>query len=196
MQKAKTVYKLPTKTSEKNTSAPRESDKQKIGIPPPSPGMVNEVKQELAKEAVKQSLEQEERLKNLTRESQHVLYKCQTVFPFDFFPDVISIEPTQVNVRKKTFYGTDHLLTIPIKNISDVHLQTTPFFSSLQFVDRSYAENTLTVDYLRTADAERVRKIVQGLIIAMGEAVDVGRIKPATLKKQAEKLGNMQQIEE
>lgn len=165
-------------------------------LPKVPPAEMKKVKEEVAKEDAKVSFEQELKLKKLTNKSQHILYKCKSVFPFDLFPDEISIEPSQVNISVRTFFYTNHLLTIPVKNISDIHLQTTPFFASLKFIDRTFVENSFEIDYLKIHDAERVRKIVQGLIIASAEKIDVDKIDTQTLKEQAEQLGNMHQMED
>ena len=157
--------------------------------------VMNDVKNEIAKEDTRQTIEQETKLRSLTKKSHHILFKCRSVFPFDLFPDEISIEPSQINISVKTFFFTSHLLTIPIKNIADVHLQTTPFFASLKFIDRTFVENSFEINFLIIHDAERVRKIVQGLIIASAEDINVDKIDTDTLKEQVEQLGNMHQIE-
>lgn len=159
------------------------------------PEVIRKVKKDIEETASKQTIEEEEKLKKLTRKSHHVLFHCESVFPFDFFPDKITIEPTQINIYQKTFFLTEHLLTIPVQNISDIHVQTSIFFASLMFIDRSFAENTITINWLKKEDAFTVRKIVQGLIIATTQKIDVEKIDSETLKNQVVQLGNMHQIE-
>jgi hypothetical protein len=153
------------------------------------------VREELEKEEVKKTKEEEEKLENLSKNSQKVLYKCTSVFPFDLFPDEISIEPTQINVKRKTFFFTSRLISVPIKNISDVIVQTAPLFASIKVVDQFFEENSFQIDYLKKDEAVQARKIIQGLIIASKEGVDVSRIQPDMLIKKTAKLGHMRAIE-
>lgn len=136
----------------------------------------------------------EEKLSNLTKQSRIVLFKCSSVFPFDFFPDEMSIEPTQVNLNKKIFFWTDRMTSVPIKNISDVIVQTGPFFASISVLDQFFKENSVEIMWLKKSDAQRARKIIQGLIVAVKENIDIARIEPRKLVKQAEELGEMQAI--
>lgn len=152
-------------------------------------------KKEIREKETEKSIEEEEKLKQLTANSHHVLFKCSNMFPFDFFPDTLTIEPTQINIHRKTFFLTDHLLTIPIQNISDIHVQTSIFFASLLFVDRSFVENSVSLNWFRKEDAYTIRKIVQGLIIANNQNIDVEKIDTKTLKDQSEQLGRMHLIE-
>src|SRR5690606_18590157 len=111
------------------------------------------------------------------------------------FPDEITIEPTQVNASIKTFYLTRRLISVPIRNISDISVQTSIFFASITVIDKYFSDNSFTIDYLQKEEAKKFRKIVQGLIIATREDVDHSRIDTHTLKKRAEQLGKMRQLE-
>lgn len=171
------------------------SKKQKVFADAP-PQLVNEVKKEVKKQAVKHALEETEKLSMLSNSSTTILFKCSSFFPFDFFPDEITIEPTQVNIRIKTFFLTSHLLTIPIKNITDIHVQTSLIFASIKIIDTSATDNTIELHWLKKQDAIRIRKIVQGLISAINEEIDVLKIDSKVLRKQSEILGNMHTITE
>jgi hypothetical protein len=154
-----------------------------------------DVQEEAKKDEVKKTKEEEEKLENLSRNSQQVLYKCRSVFPFDLFPDELSVEPTQINVKRKTFFFTNRLISVPIKNISDVIVQTAPFFASIKVVDQFFTENSFEIDYLKKGEACRARKIIQGLIIASKEGVDVSRIQPEMLVQKTARLGHMRALE-
>ncbi len=49
--------------------------------------------------------------------------------------------------------------------------------------------------WLKKSDAQRARKIIQGLIVAVKENIDIARIEPRKLVKQVEELGEMQAID-
>lgn len=144
----------------------------------------------------KSSSMQRDKMQALINHSRKTLFKCQSVFPFDLFPDDLIIEPHQVNLKRKIFFYTSNLISIPITNISDVVVQTSPFFAAITIVDRSFVENSFTLSYLKRNDAKRARKIIQGLVIASKEDIDVGKIEPDVLASLAEKLGHMYEIRE
>jgi hypothetical protein len=165
--------------------------------PPPQNTQLNiseEIKAE--EDNVKKSITEERKLDNLITNSHKVLFKCSAVFPFDLFPDELSIESTQVNVKRKVFFLTAQSSSVPVKNISDVILSTSIFFSSIRVVDQYFAQNSIDVSFLKKDDALKVKKIIQGLVIAVKEDVDPSRITPNHLVNRAEKLGEMQAIDE
>lgn len=134
-------------------------------------------------------------LEDLVASTRRAIFKTRAVFPFDLFPDQLSIEPTQVNFSKKSFFLTYHLQSIPIKNVADVFLQTSIFFASLRVVDSSYIENSIEIDYLPKDHASKARRIIQGLVIATKNGVDTSKVKISELAQKAEKIGEAQSID-
>jgi hypothetical protein len=120
--------------------------------------------------------------------SSNVLFKTKAVFPFDFFPDQVIIDPNKVNLIRKSFFLTEKLHSIPIKNITDVYVQTAPIFASLHIMDNSVANNVIIVKYLWKKDAERVRRVIQGLMDAAKHEVDIHKLTNGTISRIREKL--------
>jgi hypothetical protein len=131
----------------------------------------------------------------LVTSSQIPLYTLSAVFPFDFFPDQISIEASQVNFMIKSFYFTYQIQSIPVKNIADVYLQTSPFFASLKIIDSSYIENSVQVDHLRKSEASIARRIIQGLVIASKQGLDINGLPPKQLVQKLEQLGHARDVD-
>jgi len=146
------------------------------------------------KESVKSEEINKTRFHNLVQASNHTLFKISSVFPFDLFTDEISIEITQINVIKRFFFLTAHLQTIPIKNVADIFVQTSLVFASLRIIDSSYIENSIQVDYLNKDDARMARIIIQGLIAANKEGIDLSKIPIDTLKEDIETLGKAHDV--
>lgn len=134
-------------------------------------------------------------LDNLLRSSQEAIFKTKAIFPFDLFPDQLSIEANQVNFSKKSFFSTYHIQSIPIKNVADVFLQTTLFFASLKIIDSSYIENSIKIDFLTKDNACKARRIIQGLVIAIKNGIDTSKIKVSELAQKAERIGEAQSID-
>ncbi len=157
-------------------------------------------------ERVQKEIKQKEFLhENLIRHHKHLdalvsssrmpLYSTSACFPFDFFPDQLSIEIAQVNVMKKSFFFTQHIQSIPIKNVADVFLQTSVFFATLKIIDSSYIENSVKIEYLKKDDACKARQLIQGLVIAHKEGIEVTGIPPKELILKLEQLGTARDID-
>jgi hypothetical protein len=142
-----------------------------------------------AKEQVKAQQQNEEKLDQLLSQSTHVLYKLVTVFPFDFFTDEISIGPSQIDICIRTFFMTKQMHSIPIKNIADVFIHTSLFFASLKIIDSSFIENSVTISYLKKHEAIRARDIIQGLVIASKEGIDITKVPEDVLLEKIEIIG-------
>lgn len=146
-------------------------------------------------ESIKNEKVNEERFKMLVRGSHHPLFQLSNVFPFDLFTDEITIEIAQVNVIKRYFFATAHLHTIPIKNIADIFLDTSLFFASLKIIDSSFIESSIQVEYLRKDEACKARRIIQGLVTAKKEEIDLNKISPEGLTQAIESLGQAKNVE-
>ncbi len=132
-----------------------------------------------------------EKLEKMVEHSQDVLFRVYTVFPFDLFPDCICIDENKVSIISKTFMGTEHVRSVIIGDITDVTVQTTPFLSTLEIVDSSNVRNPIyiKIDNLKTKDAVRARRIIQGLIAVKQEKADISGLDHRELVKKLEKLG-------
>jgi hypothetical protein len=130
------------------------------------------------------------KISTLMENSDKPLYKCTAVWPFDFFPNEISIEVTQINVKKRFFYGSERVSSIPIKNLADVIVTTSPFFASLEIIDSSFTENSVKISYLPKKDAEKAREIIQGLIVASKEGIDLTKLDVNAIKRKLQIIGN------
>lgn len=105
--------------------------------------------------------------------TNHVLLTIKAVFPFDFFPDRVVIDSNKINVIRKSFFLTEKLHSISVKNITDVYVQTAPFFGALHIMDNAVANNVIIVKYLWKRDAEKARRLIQGLLEASKHEVDI-----------------------
>lgn len=138
-----------------------------------------------------------EKLNRLVIGSNNALFSCKAVFPFDLFPDKISVESVQVNIYKCIFFYTHSIISLPIRNLIDVTVDAGPFFATLSFIDNSFApnQNVIKVHYLKRGDAQKVRRIVQGLIIVTKEDVDLSHVTAEDLINTAESIGRAEAIE-
>lgn len=166
--------------------APRITSQKSQAVP-------QKIKKEALEEEQKQSISEtklnQEKLSNLIDKSSLTLFKCAAEWPFDLFPDEVTVEPTQINIKRKSFFLTESIVSIPIKNVADVVIQTSILFASLNIVDKSFTQNTVTVEYLNRADAEKARRIIQGLVVASKEGIDLLKLDLTNLKMKLEEIG-------
>lgn len=138
----------------------------------------------------RKSMNEKKRLDILVRHSQTSLYSLQSVFPFDFFPDQISIEPSQINIVIRNFFYSENIQSIPLHNIVDCILETSLFFATIKIVDTTFGPNVFRVEYLKKNEAQKARRIIQGLIVATKANLDLSRMNPKELSEKVEKLGS------
>lgn len=132
--------------------------------------------------------ENKEKFESLVRGSK-VLYELRSVFPFDLFPDTVTIDSEKVNITFKDFFLSARLQSYYIKNISYVYVDTGPLFASLNIVDEGLVGQTGTVSYLKKDEALCACRIIQGLIVTHKEDIDLSKIEDKNLVPKIEKLG-------
>lgn len=137
-----------------------------------------------------------QKLEDLAGKADNVLLKVSTVFPFTFFVHDIIIDPYKVNIIFREFFWSEHIHSIMVKDILDVVVETSLFFATIKFVDQGYVENSVDITYLKREDALRVRKVVQGLVIAHRQAVDLSILNPDQIRDQTEELGKVKGIDD
>lgn len=81
------------------------------------------------------------------------------------------------------------------KDILDVFIDTSIFFSTLRIVDRGYSEDIIEVHYIKNKDAKRLRSIIQGLIAAHRQQLDLTKINPDEIAYKIEELGKAKATE-
>lgn len=137
-----------------------------------------------------------QKLRELAEKSNTILLKVSTVWPFTFFKNDIIIDPYKVNIIYREFFWSEQIHSIMVKDILDVVIETSVFFATIRIVDQGYTENSVNIAYIKKDDALKVRKIIQGLVIAHRQAVDLSVLKPQHIKDQAEVLGQVKGIDD
>ncbi|HEX7042812.1 MAG TPA: hypothetical protein VF189_06175 [Patescibacteria group bacterium] len=110
----------------------------------------------------------------LKHKSSCILFKARSAFPFDIFPNDIIVDSEKVNVILRLFFGSQQIHSIPIKNISDLSVEHSIFFATLHILPGRVFENqVVSIDKLKRSDAIKARNIIQGLVIADRENVEI-----------------------
>lgn len=136
-----------------------------------------------------------QKLSDLVRGSQNVLLKATAVFPFDLIPNMITVDENKVSVIYKYFPNTETVHSVLIENITDVTVNCSPFFASLKIVDSTNYRHpqTIIIDKLYKKDAFHARKLIQGLITAKKEHINLCNFETKQLCEELEILGAARQ---
>lgn len=135
-----------------------------------------------------------EKLHELAKMSNEVLFKCKTVFPFDFFPDTLIIDKTKVNIIFKMFFWSETVHSILIKNIKDIQVDTNIFFAKMTIVPDMFFGEPTSISYMHKSCALEARRIIQGLMLCYKEGIDISDLDAGDIKNKIETAGTAMQV--
>jgi hypothetical protein len=124
-------------------------------------------------------------------DSQEVLADATTVFPFTMFPDTITVDRTKLTVTHRSFFAVAEVMSIRIEDILNVTANVGPFFGSLQISTRFFdtQQKPYVVDWLWRSDAEKIKRILQGYILATQQQIDCSALSTKELATMLDELG-------
>lgn len=129
------------------------------------------------------------KLESLAADSDSVMCSVQTVFPFQIFPSVLTVEKTKIIFIRYYFLG-HHAESMLINNISSVKLENAFFLSSIEIVNNIPSSPKIVIPYLPSKKAREVVEIIQGLMIAYETKTDVTKIDNEELLIPMQKIGS------
>jgi hypothetical protein len=95
----------------------------------------------------------------------------------------------------RTFFYSEHIHSVMIQDVTDVIVETGFFFAKLKLVDRGYTEGIIEIDYLNRDEAITARRIIQGLVIANEQKIDLIQLDPQEVRDKIEALGRVKRTE-
>lgn len=138
---------------------------------------------------IKSSKSPEEKIRELAKKSSQILFTAKTVFPFDFFPDTLTINANKIDIVKSSFFASHQTSSIPIRDIANVELQTVPFFATLRIINIRYPMRPKVLRYLKKRDAIRAKNIIDGLLVALSQGADISELEPKKFIEEIEEVG-------
>lgn len=125
-------------------------------------------------------------------DSHDVLVRAQTVFPFTLFPDTVTVDRTKFSITRRNFFKMAEIISFRIEDILDVSANVGPFFGSLKIATRFFDRHQqYYVNYLKRADALKIKRIMQGYLIARKEKIDCSVIATEELARTLDELGKV-----
>ncbi|OGH11337.1 MAG: hypothetical protein A3B38_00730 [Candidatus Levybacteria bacterium RIFCSPLOWO2_01_FULL_36_13] len=154
------------------------------------------IKEEIEDEAAKREEKSKQKMDELIKSSQKPLYKLSTIFPLDLFPDKLIIEFDHVNIYFHEFFSTGQVRSVPIQNIGEVIIETSPLFTTLKIIEGMIGAGVeLDLKPVRRSEAIKAKRIIMGLMIADKEKVDLSDLDSADVARKVEELGKAQEPE-
>ncbi len=153
------------------------------------------------KSQAKNKEETKQKLETITSRHEIEILRAKTVFPFTIFPDTIIIDTTKVTIIKKLLFATEFVSTIPLKDLSDVNMQTVLFLGSLdlKYMPQSHSSGLIKpievrIANLRREDAIKAKNFLKGALVANAEGIDIAKLTPEEVVNVIKKFGNSQGV--
>jgi len=109
---------------------------------------------------------------NLVRKSNRILVSVTSrAFPFDLFPNTINIEEGRITIINRHFLSSE-IHSVDIKDISNIFINNTIFFSQLVIISKTFEENEIKIKNLGNKEAVFARRIIEGLRIFENKQID------------------------
>lgn len=131
------------------------------------------------------------KLHKIVSRSNEVLATATAVFPFDFFPDSVTLDRTKVTITKRSFFWSAEVISIRIEDILNISSGVGPFFGSITIASRVMSsEDHFTIDYFWRKDAIRLKHIIQGYVIAHHNDIKVSHLSKKEMIATLSELGH------
>ncbi len=99
---------------------------------------------------------------DLVKKSNRCIISVSSLFPWNLFPNTIEVEESRVTFILRQFMSSQSH-SVDIKDISNVFIESSYFFATLQIVSRTYIKNNIKINYLHKEKAKEVKMIIEGL---------------------------------
>lgn len=110
-------------------------------------------------------------VEDMVNNSNRILLKVSSIFPWDFFPTSIIAEDTRVTIVNRQLFSSQ-VHSVDIKSISNVFLDTGIIFARLSIISNTFAENEIIIDRLWKKEAVLMRRIIEGLRAFVNKDID------------------------
>lgn len=127
-------------------------------------------------------------LKAAIQGSNDVLAQAQTTLAL--FPDTMTIDRAKVTVTKRQFYRAAEVMSVRIEDVLNATCTVGPFLGTITVVSRVMnADQSTTVGRFWRNDAKRLKRVLQGYIIALERKIDCSSLEAPELSRMLEQLG-------
>jgi hypothetical protein len=132
-------------------------------------------------------------LHTLVAKTQSPLLTVKSIFWFDFFPDKMIIDQNKVSFIYKDMLGIRSIHSVLIENITFVEARTGLLTGKLIVTDSTNYRIPidLVLENLKRSDAIKARKLIQGLMQAKRDKIELDTVDLYQLAIDLENLGQV-----
>lgn len=149
-------------------------------------GMFRQKKTEVKKPTTSK---QKPKLATVALKSHEILFKANSVFPFNLFPDTVTLDREKLSFATRYFFRVANVTSIPVRDLLSAEADIGPFFGSVRTSSRFFVTNPKAVRWLWRKDAVMLQRLLQGYIIVHEQKIDCDKIKKNELIKLLNDLG-------
>ena len=136
-------------------------------------GVSSVPKQEVAHLEEKDKIIDKNLVASLIKKSNRILITISTHrFPIDIFPDTLNVEEGRLTIINRSFFLSSQVHSVDIKDISNIFVNTAPFFAQLVIISKTFTKNEIRIKYLWKDEAVMARRIIEGLRTFQGKQID------------------------
>ncbi len=134
------------------------------------------------------AVESKQELQQAILGSNQVLFSASTVLAI--FPDTMTIDRAKVTITKRSFYRMANVMSMRIEDVLNATCTVGPIFGTVTIVSRVMNEDqTSSIGRFWRADAKRLKRIVQGYVIALQRNIDCSQLDTRELSAMLAQLG-------
>lgn len=131
-----------------------------------------------------------DQLRDIVEMSHPTLAKASAIFPFDLFPDTLTIDRQKLTVVHRSFFNIEQTVSVQLADVTNVQANVGPFFGALTISSEHFINNTQTIKYVSRHNAIVIQHLLQGMIIAHKEHIDLNQIGEKELLVLLDDLGS------
>jgi len=156
--------------------------KEPTELPQVSPPVQNEEPRTMTAQESRQELHQ------AIRGSNQILAYAKTVLTI--FPDTMTVDRAKVTITKRNFYRMADVMSMRIEDVLNATCTVGPVFGTVTLVSRVMNDSqTYTIGRFWRSDAKRLKRILQGYVIALQRKIDCSKLETRELSIMLERLG-------
>jgi len=158
------------------------ADQTQTGQVQVSPPPARATAQKMTAEETRQELRQ------AIQGSNQILAQSTTVLAL--FPDTMTVDRAKVTITKRTFYRVAEVMSMRIEDILNATCTVGPVFGTVTIVSRVLNDDqSYTVGRFWRSEAKRLKRVLQGYVIALQRQIDCSKLETRELAGLLERLG-------
>lgn len=128
-----------------------------------------------------------QKVNDLVKKSNRCIISVSSAFPWNIFPNTIEVEESRVTfITRQLLSSQSH--SVEIKDISNVFIESSFFFATLQVVSRTYIQNNIKINYLQKEKAKTVKMVIEGLRTFVSNDIDTSNYEVEELISKLREL--------